>query len=123
MNAPAGSDMRRSSVVAPFVIGGGMERRAAYSMTRLVKNGLVISLTEGSSSLESPTVMNSFSHRQQCQRFWTSRALTRSSHSRLIKPEPHLGHFLWCGLEIDAISGSPASSNAQFAHLALAAMI
>jgi len=68
--------------------------------SRLVKNGSVTSLTDGSFSLEVTTVTNSFLQFQQCQRSWTSCALARSCHSRWTNPEPHRGH---CGFEIDAM--------------------
>jgi hypothetical protein len=74
-----------------------------HSITKLVKNGAVISVTDGSFSPEVSVVMNSLLQFQQRQRSWTSRALTRSSHSSLTNPEPHRGHFWGCGVEIDAM--------------------
>src|ERR1700751_5701375 len=74
-----------------------------YSITRLVKNGSVISATDGSLSSEVATVINSFLQFQQCQRFWNSCALTRSCHSRWTDSEPHRGHFSACVMEADAM--------------------
>ena len=85
----------------------GRSATTCYSITRLVKNCLVISVTEGSFSSEVTTVMNSFLQFQQCQRSWTSCALTRSFHSRLTNPEPHRGHFSRRGLENDTMLDLP----------------
>jgi hypothetical protein len=52
-------------------------------------------------------VTNSFLQLQQCQRSWTSRALTRSFHSRLTNSEPHREHFSRRGLENDTMLDLP----------------
>src|SRR5262249_10311920 len=76
-------------------------------MTRLVKNGSVISATDGSLSSEVATVINSFLQFQQCQRFWNSSALTRSCHSRWTDSEPHPGHFSSLDIDADAMWNLP----------------
>ena len=66
--------------------------QTAIPSPELVKNGSVISVSDGPFSSDVIVVINSFLQFQQCQRSWISRVLTRSSHSRLTNPEPHRGH-------------------------------
>src|SRR6478672_1082560 len=52
-----------------------------HSITRLVKNHLLISASEIGFSSEATCVINSFLQFKQRQRYWTCVAFTRSSHS------------------------------------------
>ena len=81
------ADVIASAKAAPD--GIDMASSLRDQITRFVKNGSVISATDGSLSSEMTTVTNSFLQFQQCQRFWNSCALTRSCHSRWTNSEPH----------------------------------
>ena len=100
-----------------------IERHNRHSITRLVKNGAVISATGRSFSSEVTVVMNLFLQFQHCQRSWTSRALTRSSHSRLTNPEPHRGHFRDVALKSMPCETSLVYPCAACAHLPGSEMI
>jgi len=62
---PNGEVTQLSRVICIAIAGANAN---CYSITRLVKNGSVISVTDGSFSSEVTTVINSFLQFQQCQR-------------------------------------------------------
>src|ERR1700686_25015 len=81
--------------------------RKCHSTTRLVKNGLVTSASVSEvCSSEATSLTNSLLQFQQRQRYWTSRAFTRPSHSRQVNFEQHRVHFSSCSKGIDGILAS-----------------